>query len=92
MVIVFDDTTAVMEANEKFTELSLRGTKLNISIVFLAQSYLNVPKTIRLNTTHYFIIKIVNEKELQQIELNYLSDIGFKNFIKLYKDYTKEPF
>ena len=92
MVIVFDDTTAVMEANEKFTELSLRGTKLNISIVFLAQSYLNMPKTIRLNTTHYFIIKIVNEKELQQIELNYLSDIGFKNFIKLYKDYTKEPF
>ena len=50
-----------------------------------------MPKTIRLNTTHYFIIKIPNKRELQPIASNNLSDIDFKDFMKLYKDYTKEP-
>ena len=49
-------------------------------------------RTIRLNTTHYFIIKNPNKRELQQIASNYKSDIEFKDFIKLCKDYTKEPF
>ena len=50
-----------------------------------------MPKTRRLNAAHYFIIKIPNKREFQQIASNHTSDIGFKDFIKLYKDYTKEP-
>ena len=91
MLTVFDD----MEANKKLipivTELSLRGQKFNISFVFISRSYFNVPKTIRLNATHYFILKILNKRELQQIASDHLSDIEFKDFIKLCKDYTKEP-
>ena len=60
-----------MESNKKLypvvTELFLRGRKLNISLVFILQSYFKVPKTIRLNATHYFIMKIPNKRELQQI-------------------------
>ena len=51
-----------------------------------------MPKIVRLNATHNFIIKIPNKKELQRIAKHHLSDIYFKNFIKLYKDYTKEPY
>ena len=58
----------------------------------MSQSYLKVPKTIKLNATHYSIMKTPNKRELQQIASNILSDIEFKVFIKLYKDYTKEPF
>ena len=68
----------------------LRGRKLNISLVFISQSYSKVPKTIRLNATHYFIMKIPNKRKLQQIASNHLSDIDFKGFMKLCKDYTKE--
>ena len=62
MLIAFDDVIADMEANKKLspivTELFLRGRKLNISLVFTQQSYFEVSKTVRLNTTHYFILKI----------------------------------
>ena len=51
-----------------------------------------MPKTVRLNATHYFIMKIPNKKELQQIASNHSSDIGFKDFMKLYKEYPKEPY
>ena len=85
-----------MEANEKLstivTELFIRHRKLNISLVFMLQSYLQVPKTIRLNATHSFIMKIRNKRELQQTASNRSSDIEFKDFMKLYKDYTREPF
>ena len=60
------------------TELFLRGTKLNISLVFMSQSYFKVPKTIRLNAAYYFIMKISNKRELQQIASNHSSDIDFK--------------
>ena len=86
---------ADMESNKKLspkvTELFLRGRKLNISLVFISQSYFKVPKTIRLNATHYFIMKIPNKRELQQIKSNHSPDTDFKDFMKLYKDYTKEP-
>ena len=49
--------------------------------------YFKVPKTIRLNATNYFIIKITNKRELRQIASNHLSDIDFKDFMKLYKYY-----
>ena len=73
-------------------ELFLRRIKLNISLVFISQSYFKVPKTIRLNTTRHFIMKITNKTELQQITSSRLSDIELKDFMKLFKDYIKEPF
>ena len=70
----------------------LRERKLNISLIFISQSDLKVPKPIRLDLTQYFIIKIPNKRELQQIASNHSSDIDFKDFIKFYKEYTKEPY
>ena len=49
-------------------------------------------KITRLNAAHYFVMKIPNKRELQQIVSNDLSDIDFKNFMKLYKDYSKESY
>ena len=85
---------ADMESNKKLspivTEFFLRGRKLNILLVFISQSYFKVPKIIRLNATHYFIMKIPNKRKLQEIASNHSSDIDFKDFMKLYKGYTKE--
>ena len=78
--------------NAIVTELFIRGRKLNISIVFITQSYFKVPKDVRLNYTHFFIIKILNKRELQQIALNHSSDIDFKDFMRIYKECTKEPY
>ena len=65
------------------TELFISGGKLNISVVFITQSYFKVPKEVRLNTTHFFIMKISNRKELAQIAINHLSDIDFTDFMKI---------
>ena len=78
--------------NPIVTELLIRGRKLNISIVFITQSYFKVPKDVRLNSTHFFIMKIPNKRELQQIALNHSSDINFKDFMNIYKKCTKEPY
>ena len=90
ILIVFDDMIADMINNKKpnpvVTELFIRGRKLNISIVFITQSYFKVPKYVRLNSTHFFIMKIPNNRELQQTALNHLSYIDFKHFIKIYKN------
>ena len=83
---MFDDVIADIEANKEFspigTELFLRVRKLNISFVFILQSYFKVPKTVRLDMTH-FIEKISNKRGLQRIALNHSSDIQFKDFMKL---------
>ena len=95
LLIVFDDMIADMinnKLNPVVTELFIRGRKLNISIVFIMQSYFKVPKDVRLNSTHFFIMKIPKKRELQQIALNHSSDIDFKDFMKIYKKYTKEPY
>ena len=78
--------------NSIVTELFIRGRKLNISLIFITQSYLKVPKDVRLNTTHFFIIKISNERELQQISRNHSSDISTKDFIKIHQKCTAEPY
>ena len=78
--------------NPIVTELFIRGRKLNITIAFITQSYLKVPKDVRLNSMHFFIMKILNKRELQQIALNHSSDIDFKDFIKIYKKCTAEPY
>ena len=71
--------------NSKVTDLFIRGRKLNISLVFITQSYLKVPKDVRLNTTHFFITTVPNKRELQQIALNYSSDISSKDFVQIHK-------
>ena len=96
ILMVFDDMIPDMINNEKLnsivTELFIRGRKLNISLVFITQSYFKVPKDARLNTTHFFIIKIPNKRELQQTVTNHLSDIDFNDFIRIYKKCTDEPY
>ena len=90
VLIVFDDMIADMinnNLNPIVTELFIRGRKLNISIVFITQSYFKVPKDVRLNSTHFFIMKIPNKRELQQIALNHSCDIDFKDFMKIYKKF-----
>ena len=76
LLIVFDDMIADMINNKKLnpivTELFIRGRKLNISIVFITQCYFKLPKDVRLNYTHFFIMKIPNKREFQQIALKIL--------------------
>ena len=78
--------------NPIVTELVIRGRKLNISIIFIMQSHFKVPKDVRLNSTHFFTMKISNKRELQQIALNHSSDIDFKDFMNIYKNCTTEPY
>ena len=59
---------------------------------FISQSYFKEPRSIRLNATHYFIMKISTKGELQQIASNHSFEINFKDFMKLYKEYTKDPY
>ena len=80
------------ELNPVVTELFIRGRKLNISIVFIMQSFFKVSKDVRLNSTHFFILKIPNKKELQQIALNHSSDIDFKESMKIYKKCPVKPY
>ena len=77
--------------NSVVTKLFIRGRKLNISLVFITQSYLKVPKDVRLNSTHFFITKIPNKRELQQIVINHSSDISTKDFINIYRKCAAEP-
>ena len=96
VLIDFDDMIADIINNKKLnpvvTELFIRGRKLNISIVFITKSFFKVPKDIRLNFTCLFIMKIPSKRELQQIALNHSSDIDFKDFMKIYKKFTAEPY
>ena len=96
ILIIFDDMIADMINNKRLnpvvTELFIRGRKLNISNVFITQSYFKVPKDVRLNSTHFFILKIPNKRELQQIALNHSSDVDFKDFMKIYKKFTAKPY
>ena len=87
----YDDIIDNKKLNPVVTELFLKGTKLNISIVLITQWNVKVPKDNRLNSTHFFIMKILNKRELQQIALNHSSDIDFKDFIKIYKKCSAEP-
>ena len=72
--------------------MSIRGRKLNTSIVFTMQSYFKVSKDIRLDFAVFFIMTIPNEREPQKIALNHSSDINLKDFIKIYKRCTAEPY
>ena len=96
ILIVFDDMIADMIKNKKLnsivTELFIRGRKLNISLVFITQSYFKVPKDVRNNSTHFFIMKIPSKRELQQITVNHSSDINTKDFIEIYRKCTDKQY
>ena len=84
ILIVFDDIIADIVTNKKFQslikELFIRCRKLNISLVFITQFYFSVPKDVRLNSTHYLIMKINNKRELQNIAINHSADIDYQDF------------
>ena len=75
---------------QRVTELFIRGRKLNISVIFITQSYFSVPKDIRLNCSHYFLMGIPNKKELQQISYNHLAELDFKDFKSIYNRCTEK--
>ena len=79
-------TCLAIKTSENSNIVFIRGGKLNISLVFVTQSYFSVPKNIRLNSAHYFILKIPNKQELQEVTFNHSSDIDFENFMNLYKN------
>ena len=85
ILIIFDDMIADMLSNKKLnpmvTELFITGRSLKIYLVFIIQSYFIVPKSIRLNSTHNFIMAISNKRELQEIAFNHSSDIDSKTFL-----------
>ena len=78
--------------NSIVTKLFIRCRKLNISLVFISQSYFKVPKDVRINSTHFFIMKIPNKRELQQIAINHSSDINNKDFIEIYRKCADKPY
>ena len=96
ILIVFDDMIADMLSKKKInpivTELFIRGRKLNIFHVFITQCFFAVPKDIRLNSMHYFIMKIPNKQELEQIASHNSSDIDFQDLMNLYKKCTAKPY
>ena len=86
------DVLSTKKLNQILTELFIRERKLNISIAFIKQSYFTVQKNIRLNSTHYCVMRISNNRELEQIAFHHLADIDFQDFImNLYKKCTAKP-
>ena len=75
-----------------YKELFIRCRELNISLAFIPQSYFSVPKEAILNSTHYLIMKVNNRKDLQQIAIDHSADIDYKDFLKIYRNCTKEPY
>ena len=96
VLIVFDDMIADIMANKKIQaiikELFIRCRNVNVSLAFITLSYFSVPKDVRLNSTHYLIMKINNKKELQNIAINHSADIAYEDFMKIYRECTKEPY
>ena len=96
VLIIFDDMTADIMRSEKFKamvkELFIKSRKLNVSIVFIMQSYFRTPKDARLNSNHYILMKIGSKKELKYIAEEELGYLDYKDFLKIYNYCTKEPY
>ena len=95
-IIIFDEMIADIMTNKKFKtiikELFIRCRKLNISFSFIIQSYFSVPKEVRLNSTHYLILEIHNKRDLQNIVINHSVDVDYKDFMRIYRKCTSEPY
>ena len=96
VLIVFDDMISHVMSDKKaqqvLKELFISCRKLNISLCFLTQSYFSVSKDLRLNCTYYIIFKLNSKRELQNIAINHSADIDYKDFVKIYRDCTREPY
>ena len=96
ILIVLDDMIADTMINKRFQaiikELFIRCRKLSTSLVFITQSYFSVPKEVRLNSTHYLIMKIHSKRELQQIAIYHSADIDYRDFLKIYRNCANEPY
>ena len=96
ILIVFDDMIAAIMTNKKFQaivkELLIKCRKLNISLVFITQSYFKTLKDGRLNSTHYLTMKIYNKRELQNIAIDHSADIDYKDVLDIYRNCTNEPY
>ena len=95
-LIVFDDMIADIMTNKKIQailkELFIGCKKVNISLVFITQSYFSVPKDVKLNSTHYLIKRINNRKKLQNIVINHSVDIDYNDFLRIYRECTRETY
>ena len=93
VLIVFDDMIADIEYNKNFKriikELFYRARKINVSIVFITQSYFRALKDAGLNSTYYILMKIGNKKELKRIAEEKSGHLEHKDFLKMY-NYCKE--
>ena len=91
ILIVLDYMIADIMTNKRLQdiikELFIRCRKLNISVVFITQSYFSVPKEVRLSFALYLIMKIHNKRESQQIAINHSADIDYKDFLKIYRNF-----
>ena len=96
VLIVFDDMIADIEYNKNFKriikELFYRARKINISIVFITQSYFRALKDAILNSTHYILMKIGNKKELKIIAEEKSGHLEYIDFLKMYNYCTEEPY
>ena len=94
ILIVFDDmlSNKKLNLNPIVTEIFIRVRELKISIVLITQSYFSMLKNIRLNSTHYFILKIPNKQEFQQTALIIHQILTFKTLLIYIKMYCKAFF
>ena len=96
VLIVFDDMIADIEYNKNFKrvikELFYRARKINVSIVFITQSFFRALKHARLSSTHYIIMKIKNKKELKRIAEEKSGHLDYKDFLKMYNYCTEDPY
>ena len=96
VLLVFDDMISDIDHNKNFKkvikELFYRARKLNVSIVFITQSYFRALKDARLNSTHYVLMKIGNKKELKSIAEEKSGHLDYKDLLKIYNYCTKEPY
>ena len=96
VLIVLDDMIADIEYNKNFKRIIkepfYRARKINISIVFIMQSYFRALKDARLNSTHYILMKINNKKELKRIAEETSGHLDYKDFLKIYNYCTREPY
>ena len=96
VLIVFDDMIADIEYNKNFKriikELFYRARKINVSIVFITQSYFRALKDARLNSTHYILMRIGSKKELKRIAEEKSGHLDYKDFFKMYNCCTKDQY
>ena len=97
VLAAFDDMTADFFSNKKLNnpivaELFIRSRKLKMSLTFITQSSFTLTKNVRINSTHYFVMKIPNKREFEQISFSNSSDIAYKFFMSPCKKFTAKQF